>query len=188
MMKNIFNIALTGLMILLLASCGDEKPTERNVQYMGDTDMYVPVPYETYGENPYFKNGLNAQLPVKGSIARGEVVYEYPNSEEGYQMAKDSLRAPFPVSEEVLERGGVTYTIYCAVCHGDAGDGMGTLVKNEKFLGVPNYKDREITEGSIYHVIMYGRNLMGSHASQLTETERWNVVHYVEDLRAELLK
>jgi len=65
---------------------------------------------------------------------------------------------------------------------------MGTLVKNEKFLGVPNYKDRDITQGSIYHVLMYGRNLMGSHSGQLTEAERWNVVQYVEHLRADLLK
>jgi len=29
---------------------------------------------------------------------------------------------------------------------------------------------------------------MGSHASQLTVTERWQVVHYVEKLRNDLLK
>ena len=74
-----------------------------------------------------------------------------------------------------------------AVCHGDAGDGQGVLVKNEKFLGVPNYKDREITQGSIYHVIMHGRNLMGSHSSQLTDLERWQVTQYVEKLRADLI-
>ncbi len=187
-MKNIFNIAFTGLMIVLLVSCGDERPTERSVQYMGDTDMYVPIAYETYGENPYFKNGINAQLPVEGTIARGATVYDYPDSEVGYQMAKDSLTSPFEVDESILEKGKITYNIYCSSCHGDTGDGMGTLVKNEKFLGVPNYKDREITEGSIYHVIMHGRNLMGSHASQLTEEERWNVVHYVEQLRVDLLK
>jgi len=187
-MKNIFNIALTGVMILLLVSCGDEKPTERSVQFMGDTDMYVPVSYETYGENPYFKNGMNAQLPVEGTIARGAGVYDYPNSEEGYQMAKDSLTSPFESTEVSLEKGKITYKIYCSTCHGDKGDGMGTLVKNEKFLGVPNYKDRDITQGSIYHVLMYGRNLMGSHSGQLTEAERWNVVQYVEHLRADLLK
>jgi hypothetical protein len=45
------------------------------------------------------------------------------------------------------------------------GDGQGKLVQNGKFLGVPNYKDRAITEGSIYHVIYYGRNMMGPHAT-----------------------
>jgi len=155
---------------------------------MGDTDMYAPVPYDTYTSNPVFENGITAQLPVEGTIARGSVVYDYPNSEEGYQMAKDSLHAPIAVSEERLKKGEASYKLYCAICHGDTGDGMGTLVKNEKFLGVPNYKDREITEGSIYHVIMYGRNMMGSHSSQITEKERWEVVQYVEHLRTELLK
>ena len=187
-MKNIFNLALTGFILVLLVACGDEKPTERSVQYMGDTDMYEPVPYETYGENPHFQNGMNAQLPVAGTISRGATVYDYPNSEAGYQMAKDSLMAPFAATTESLEKGKVTYQIYCTACHGDKGDGMGTLVKNEKFLGVPNYKDRDINQGTIYHVIMHGRNLMGSHAGQLTETERWNVVQYVEQLRADLLK
>jgi mono/diheme cytochrome c family protein len=187
-MKNIFNIAITGLMIILLASCGGERPTERSVQYMGDIDMYDPVPYETYGTNPYFEDGINAQLPVEGTIARGASVYDYPDTEAGYQMAKDSLRAPFAATEESLEKGKVTYKIYCSSCHGDQGDGMGTLVKNEKFLGVPNYKDRDINEGTIYHVIMHGRNLMGSHAGQMTEAERWNVVQYVEHLREDLLK
>ncbi len=130
-MKKIFNIAFTGVIILFLTSCGDEKPTERSVQFMGDTDMYVPVAYETYGENPYFENGLNAQLPVEGTIARGVSVYDYPDSEEGYQMAKDSLTAPVIATDESLEKGKITYAIYCTACHGDKGDGMGTLVKNE---------------------------------------------------------
>ena len=80
------------------------------------------------------------------------------------------------------------YDIYCISCHGSAGAGDGELVKRDKFLGVPNYKDREITEGSIYHVIMYGRNMMGSHASQLTAKERWQVTMYVQQLRTELLQ
>jgi mono/diheme cytochrome c family protein len=187
-MKKLLSIVFAGWLLIALVSCGNDRPTERKVQYMGDIDMYNPIPYETYSTNPIFDNGLSAQLPVEGTIARGTAVYEYPNSEEGYQMAKDSLRSPLEATEKNLENGKAMYIIYCATCHGDKGDGMGTLVKNEKFLGVPNYKDRDITQGSIYHVLMYGRNLMGSHSSQLTETERWQVVHYVESLRADLLK
>jgi hypothetical protein len=37
----------------------------------------------------------------------------------------------------------------------------------EKFLGVPSYKDRVITEGSIFHIVTYGINSMGSHANQV---------------------
>lgn len=187
-MKNIFNIAIAGLFLMLVVSCSSDRPTERKVQYMSDLDMYDAIPYETYSTNPVFENGISAQLPVEGTVSRGTYVYDYPDSEEGYQMAKDSLKSPLAVNEKNLEGGAHAYKLYCAICHGDKGDGNGTLVKNEKFLGVPNYKDRDINEGTIYHVIMYGRNLMGSHASQLTEEERWQVVQYVEKLRADLLK
>ncbi|MCK5638488.1 MAG: cytochrome c [Flavobacteriaceae bacterium] len=187
-MKNLLNISFIGLFLVLFISCNSDKSTKRSIQYMSETDMYTPVPYDTYTDNPYFKNGLSAQLPVEGTIARGTVVYDYPNSEEGYQMAKDSLKSPIIKNEKSLEKGKKNYDIYCAICHGKTGDGQGDLVKNEKFLGVPNYKDRDITQGSTYHVIMYGRNMMGSHASQLTDKERWEVVQYVDHLRADLLK
>ncbi len=187
-MKNIIRFTYFSLFLLLLSSCNSDKSIKRSIQYMSDTDMYIAIPYDTYTDNPYFKNGISAQQPVFGTIARGHEVYDYPNSEEGYQMAKDSLYSSIEVNEKNLKNGEHLYTLYCAICHGDMGDGMGTLVKNEKILGVPNYKDREITEGSIYHVIMYGRNMMGSHASQLNDKERWQVVQYVGKLRADLLK
>ena len=185
-MKSFIKISLIVVLIIVLSSCTNKR--NRQVQYMGDTDMYVPVSYETYSANPFLKDGMSAQLPVEGSIARGKVPYDYPNNEEGYLMAKDSLRSSLEVSDANLMQGKYLYGIYCVTCHGLAGDGQGDLVKNEKFLGVPNYKDREITEGSIYHVIMYGRNLMGSHASQLNAKERWQVTQHVEQLRNELLK
>jgi len=53
-------------------------------------------------------------------------------------------------------------------------------------LGVPNYKDREINAGSIFHVETYGLNMMGSHANQLSKQERWLVASYVMDLKSKL--
>jgi len=186
------------ILMIVLVSCTTDK-RNRQVQYMGDTDMYNSVPYDTYSaDHLVFKDGMSAQSPVEGTIARGKVPYDYSNSEAGYQLAKDSLRSPlkfkapldsiYRVSKVNIDQGKYLYGIYCASCHGLKGDGQGDLVKREKFLGVPNYKDRVITEGSIYHVIMYGRNMMGSHASQLNAKERWQVTHYVEQLRNDMLK
>jgi len=185
-MKRIINLVALLLIVITISSCSNNR--NRKVQYMADTDMYNAVGYETYATNPVFKNGIEAQKPVEGTIFRGEVPYEIPNTNEGYELAKKTLKSPLEVNEKNLKNGKAMFTIYCAVCHGDKGDGQGILVKREKFLGVPNYKDREITEGSIYHVIMYGRNMMGSHASQLTNTERWQIVQYVQKLREEALK
>lgn len=185
-MKHIFNLVTITLIGISLSSCNNvmRKP---NVRYMANTDMYTSVGYETYAKNPNFKNGLEAQLPVTGTIFRGEVPYEIPDTNEGYLLAKETLKSPLETNDENLAKGKALFTINCAVCHGDKGDGQGVLMQRDKVLGIPNYKDREITEGSIYHVIMYGRNMMGSHASQLKDNERWEIVQYVQKLRADLL-
>jgi len=151
-------------------------------------DMYKSVGYETYSESPNHANGMTTQLPVEGTISRGKVPYSFDNTNEGYEAAKADLKNPLEVNEANLANGEAMYTIYCNTCHGKTGAGDGTLVQRDKFLGVPNYKDRDITEGSIYHVIMHGRNMMGSHASQLTAKERWQTTMYVQQLRTELLK
>lgn len=184
-MKSIYKITLGAALAVLMTSCWSDK-TKPNYQYM--PDMYKSVGYETYTVNPNYANGMTSQLPVEGTIARGQAPYEYEDSNEGYEAAKVALTNPLEQSEEQLEKGKVLYDIYCASCHGTTGVGDGTLVQREKILGVPNYKDRDITPGSIYHVIMHGRNMMGSHASQLTVQERWQVTMYVEQLRSELLK
>ena len=89
-----------------------------------------------------------------------------------------------------LIKGKELYNIYCGICHGTKGNGQGNLVKREKILGIPSYDDvgRAITEGSIYHTIYYGKNAMGSYVNQLNEEERWQVVSYVLNLKADLEK
>ena len=103
-------------------------------------------------------------------------------------IAKLYLKSPLEINEQNLSVGKELYEIYCSVCHGSKGDGQGILMKREKFLGVPSYADREITDGSIYHVLMYGKNLMGSHASQVDYEERWQISQYVMTLREDLIK
>lgn len=184
-MKRILKITIVLVLSFVTVSCWTDK-TKPNYQYM--PDMYKSVPYDTYTVNPNYTNGMTSQTPVAGTIARGQVTYDYKDTEEGYQKAKTELKNALPVNSKNLTNGKKMYDIYCAICHGEKGEGDGTLVQREKFLGIPNYKDRDITEGSIYHVIMYGKNTMGSHASQLTPEERWQVTMYVQKLRNELIK
>ena len=84
------------------------------------------------------------------------------------------------------ENGKELYGQFCSHCHGEKGDGNGILMQREKILGIPGYgRDRlpDITPGSIYHVIMHGKNNMGSHSSQLNYDERWKIIKYVLKLR-----
>jgi mono/diheme cytochrome c family protein len=184
-MKNILKITIVLTFVFSLSSCWSDK-SKPNYQYM--PDMYKSIGYETYSQNPNYANGMTSQAPVEGAIARGQVPYDYENTTEGYELAKSDSKNPLEVNEANLSNGKKMYDIYCISCHGKAGAGDGVLVQRDKFLGIPNYKDRDVTEGSIHHVIMYGRNMMGSHASQLTAQERWQVTMYVQELRTELLK
>jgi hypothetical protein len=47
--------------------------------------MYESVGYSTYEESDAFANGIEAQIPVEGTIPRGWVPYEYLDTNEGYE-------------------------------------------------------------------------------------------------------
>ncbi len=172
------------VLIMSITSCFD--PSKPNYQYF--PNMYESVGYKTYQESDAFPNGIQAQLPVEGSVPRGWQPYEYEDSNEGYESAKLNLKSPLVNNEENLKNGKKMYDIYCSVCHGSKGDGQGILMEREKFLGIPSYADRDITEGSIYHVLMHGINLMGSHAGQVDDEERWQIAQYVLKLREDLIE
>ena len=179
---------IVALVVLIgLVSCN--KNSSRSYQYM--PNMYESVGYESYQESDAFANGVEAQLPAEGSIPRGDFMpYEIDDTNEGYEIAKASLKSPLDPANIDEANGKMLYEIYCGICHGNKGAGQGKLVTREKILGVPSYDDagRAITTGSIYHVIYYGKNTMGSYANQLNESERWQVVAYVEKLKADLEK
>ena len=183
-MKGLIKTVLLVMLITMVVSCkSNDKP---NYQFF--PNMYESPSYETYREYDIFSDEQSALLPAEGTLARGYSLFEYENTNEDYERAKVELTNPLEDSEINAEKGKELYTIYCAICHGNNGDGQGTLVQREKILGIPNYADREITEGSIYHVIYYGKNAMGSHANLLNEEERWQVTAYVQTLRSELTK
>jgi mono/diheme cytochrome c family protein len=183
-MKSLIKIVVLGVMISLGFSC--KKDTRPNYQFM--PDMYEPVGYETYGGYEVFPSEQSAMLPVDGTIARGYSLFDYENTNEDYERARLELMSPLDSTQVDLVKGKELYNIYCGICHGNKGDGQGNLVKREKILGIPSYSDaaRAITAGSIYHVIYYGKNAMGSHANQINEEERWQVVEYVLKLKEDL--
>lgn len=183
-MKSLIKILVIAV-VFVAVSCN--KSTAPNYQFM--PNMYESAGYETYGEAA-FPNGVEAQLPAEGSVARGYIPFDIENTTEGYTLAKETLTSALDSTQVDLAKGKELYDIYCGICHGNKGDGQGNLVKREKILGIPSYDDagRAITEGSIYHTIYYGKNAMGSYANQLKEEERWQVVSYVLALKADLEK
>lgn len=183
-MKTFKTIAIAILTAGLMVSCFNNK--KPNYQYF--PNMYTSPGYETYGEYNIFPGEQSAMMPAENTIPRGYVPYDYEDTTEGLELAKAELKNPYEVTEENLAVGSRLYTFYCAVCHGNTGDGQGILAEREKFLGIPSYADpgRNIVMGGIYHVQTYGLNAMGSYASQVDEKERWQIAMHVMDLKAAL--
>jgi mono/diheme cytochrome c family protein len=180
------NIALLLSAGLLISSCKQEE-NHRGYQYM--PDMYDGPALETYQGYERFPDSISALKPVDGSIARGFMSYQAYNPDaSGYALAKAEMVMPDGImaDEVTMAEAKELYNIFCSPCHGDKGMGMGILVRNEKFLGVPSYGDRDINFGTIFHVVTYGKGVMGSHASQVTPEERWKLALYVMKLKDDM--
>jgi len=171
---------------IALIACNNDKTTPG---YTFMDDMYSSPSLETYEASEFQPKGMEAQQPVEGTISRGYVPYEIPNTPEAYEASKMLTDYPEGYAgndEALLKDGQELYGAFCSHCHGKKGDGNGILVEREKILGVPGYDATrlpDISVGSVYHVIMHGKGVMGSHASQLTYDERWKIVRYVWKLR-----
>ena len=186
---------VAGLCAVLLTACSDKR--KPGWEYM--PDMAHSTAYDAYSENPNFKDGMSSRKPVPGTVPLYTGVmgnrakhtpYAYPNTNEGYDAAGRELRNPVPLNSATLGEGERLYNIYCAVCHGATGKGNGSIVENPNiknpFPPPPSYFTEQLlsrTEGHMYHVVVHGRNLMGSYASQLNEEERWMVIHHVKSMQ-----
>lgn len=171
---------------LFVVACNDD-PNARGWQYM--PDMYDGPALEAYSPTDLFSDSTSARKPVEGTVPRGFMTYtDYGADAAGYEMAKANMVLPegMMADEKTMAEAKELYNIFCVHCHGDKGMGQGVLVKNEKFLGVPSYADRDINYGTIFHVVTYGKGVMGSHASQVTPEERWKLAMYVMKLKEDL--
>ena len=153
--------------VLLVSACR-EKPAW---EYMPDM-----------ADQPSIKTQEKMLLPPEGTMARGEYLYPY-KKEEGEKAGRE-LRNFLRPTLKILKQGQTDFNIYCAVCHGEKGDGNGSIVpKFPKPPAVTSDKIRAWSDGQIFHTITLGQNLMPSYAIQVPEEDRWAIIHYVRVLQ-----
>lgn len=203
MKKGIIYFGAIGL-VAALSSCYHGTEKKPNLIFM--PDMYYPVAYDPYatadfsywperteegsGVSLFDKHqNMTALWPANGTVPQTDeqiiLPWNLKNTMNDYNKSKEIKTSPLdPANREAdLKRGEHLFHITCAVCHGDKGDGQGPIVKSKAYSGVPTFAEREISVGSVYHVIMYGRNAMGPYAAQLTQVDRWRVAEYVMSLK-----
>lgn len=198
----VITLGAAALVLLSMASCGGD-PQSPGVEYMPDMYRSPAVEaYVDYGQDPYHfseelareqRNTPSARKPVPGTIAFAtdaakaafQLPYPYPNTTEGYEAAGANLKSPIAMTQATVDQGKVIYTKFCQQCHGETGQGDGTVVERGGHPPPTAYSGplKDLPEGKMFHTLTYGKGAMGSHASQLSKEERWTVVQYVKYLQ-----
>lgn len=90
------------------------------------------------------------------------------------------------VTPALLHRGQERFLVFCSPCHGERGQGDGTVV-SRGFPQPPSYDEerlRALSPAQIVTVITEGKGLMMSYAERVPPEDRWAIAHYVKTLQA----
>jgi len=188
---------------IAVIGCSDVKRKPGTV-YM--PDMAYSRAYETYAQrdSSKFTTDVNDaedkifynNLPVAGTIARGEEL-PFPLEKDkagdtANYFASKLIPNPLPaLTAPESKEAERLYLINCGICHGAKLDGNGPLYKDGKgpFSAKPKNLVNDATtvnmpDGQMFYSITYGKNLMGSYASQLTRKQRWQIIHFIKEKQA----
>ena len=194
MSKNISFLLLASALVLF--SCSDVKRQPGTV-YM--PDMAYSRAYESYADysNLAQKNINYTGTPVAGAIARGEdlpfhIPMDAPGDTTNYTASKAVKNPVVSLTDVERKEAERLYLINCGICHGANLNGNGPLYKDgagpypakpASLVGDAKYE--AMPDGQMFYSLAYGKNLMGSYASQLSRKQRWMVIKYIKDKQQE---
>jgi mono/diheme cytochrome c family protein len=188
------------LSLVALASCNSGPRRDPGRIYM--PDMAYSRAYETYSVTPeqkeaLLKEGIHySNIPVKGTMKRGALFpFDIPLDAAGdttNYFASRQVRNPLTgLDEATMTEAQRLFLVDCAICHGSKLDGNGPLYKggDGPFPAKPatlvgDKKYESMPEGQMYYSVTYGKNKMGSYASQLDTRQRWMVIAYIKSKQA----
>jgi mono/diheme cytochrome c family protein len=176
-------LLLTGAIIW---SC-DRQKNMRGYDFI--PDMVYSQAYETYSNNPNFRDSMTMRVPVNGTVPRGFTPFRYTIDSLSWVKAGNELVNPFLPTDDVLARGKLIFTTFCIGCHGVYGKGDGQLYSS----GLYPLKPKDISgapiailkDGQIFHTITLGFGSMMPHGAQIRTDDRWKLVLYVRVLQKE---
>ena len=181
-------------LVVSVAGFRGSKTARSPIQIFNDMDMQGKSNAQSTSD--FFGNGQAAQLPVAGTIPMGWEVPAVAASAggkanlDGYAFANDYLNTG-KIGEYyghgMPERGQQKYGIYCAICHGESGNGAGVISKYgilpTNLIIAPVADLAQRPDGNIYDVVVNGKGLMGAYGANLTLKDRWSIVAYVRTLQ-----
>ena len=139
---------------------------------------------DPYEPNTFFLNDQSALAPVEDTVPLGEARTDdalYTGMVGGQYVEE----FPFEITKEDIERGRERYDIYCAPCHGYAGNGDGMIVQRG-FKEPPSFNQdrlREAAPGYFFYAMTNGFGSMPSYANRIPVHDRWLIAAYVKALQ-----
>jgi len=160
-----------------------------DMAYSRAVETYVGLDTTLFTTQPGKKGKLifyNAS-PVSGTIRLGDLPdYVLPDDSAGYALSAQIKNPLPPLGRKDSAEAARLFNIYCAICHGEGGAANGPLATSGKVGGVANLTADayiKMADGTMYHSLYYGKNNMGSYASQLDKKQRWQLVQYIRSLQ-----
>jgi mono/diheme cytochrome c family protein len=199
-MKKLSILSFVLVAVTVIVSCSDDIRRKPGRVYM--PDMAYSRAYETYSVTEEVKDSLKAHgiyfsnVPVPGTIKRGEL-FPFPIAKDkdgdttNYHASREVKNPMGPLDTLQMVEAERLYLVNCGVCHGMKLDGNGPLWKGGEgpFPAAPKNLVGDATvvampEGQMYYSVTYGKNKMGSYASQLNTHQRWMVIAYIKSRQA----
>jgi mono/diheme cytochrome c family protein len=199
------------IVCLVIATAGFRGSLTRNrpIEIFPDMDRQARVRPQAPNlfDNYDFQEGLNlpefgagdgrgSRLPVAGTVVRGAPIDNSPVNTGRKEGADEWVKVnPLEVNQKTLKRGQERYNIYCAPCHGKAGDGNGiTSQYNLVAADLHQHRLVQIEDGYLFDVLKNGYNLttnsvgiasyrMPAYDSKMNNEDLWHVISYVRALQ-----
>jgi len=115
-----------------------------------------------------------------------------PGDSTNYVASKLVKNPIDSMSAKETEEAERLYQINCGICHGNKLNGNGPLYKdgNGPYAAKPatlvgDAKYEAMPAGQMFYSVAYGKNMMGSYASQLSRKQRWMVIKYIKNKQSE---
>lgn len=186
--------------VFAAASCNNGPRREPGKIYM--PDMAYSRAVETYADHSNLKDAgiYYDATPVAGTVKRGDVAY-FPLAQDAVgdtsnYVASKQIANPLPaLNEKDMAEAKRLYNINCGICHGEKLNGNGPIYNDgngpypiapKNLIADPVVS--KMPEGQMMYSVTYGKNLMGSYASQLSTKQRWMIIHYVKSMQPGAVK
>jgi len=173
------------------------KSRDPRIHLIGDMDWQPK--YKAQRQNPFFADTRAAREQVADTVAVGDLHDDdhFYLGRQGKEFAR-AFPAQVPLTDATIDRGQARFGIYCAPCHGLAGDGTGMvnhraeqLVANGAGKGMAWVQPSNIAQeyirqepvGQLFDTISNGIRNMPGYASQIPTEDRWAIVMYLRALQ-----